>query len=195
MSAAMPTSVSTPDWQEFPLASSPNTQQLEQIETYLEIVLLALASLSKIDHPTVLNAAKELNLPPSLVDCLTWWYSPQPATSITPEQQQKPLALEAARSLVIIISHLARQNQELIRRAVSLLEQRKAQDKPPGQTALLGDYLHSFERYYQQYLSTQNPRPPAAISALAFKLLIDLLFYSGTSGRRRLWRAMLDCAR
>jgi hypothetical protein len=36
---------------------------------------------------------------------------------------------------------------------------------------------------------------PEQLTQLALKLLIDLLFYSGPNGHRRLWLALLDRAR
>ncbi len=36
---------------------------------------------------------------------------------------------------------------------------------------------------------------PEMLTQLALKLLIDLLFYSGPNGHRRLWLALLDRAR
>ena len=92
----------------------------------------------------------------------------------------------------MIICYLAKQEQELLRRAVSLLEQITSQNKPPHQTALLGDYLDKFINLYQERMATQQEITPDKLSNLALKLLIDLLFYSGNNGHRLLWLAIFN---
>ena len=101
------------------------------------------------------------------------------------------LSPETARSLVKLICNLARQHQELIRRAVTLIEQVSAQNKEPERTALLGNYLEKFRLLYQQREGNRLELPPEKLSPLAFKLIIDLLFYSETNGDRRLWSAVI----
>jgi hypothetical protein len=190
-----PTSLSSPHWEDLPLANHPNAQQLEQIETYLETILIALVSLGKIDASTLLNTAQNLKLEAIVTDWITLWQLPQSNPLGTLNQSRAKINLESLRAMVLIISQIAQQNQELIRRAVSLLEQRTAQNKPPQQTALLGDYLDSFHRLYQPLWANETAISAAELSPLAFKLLIDLLFYCGANGHRRLWLALLDYAR
>jgi predicted Zn-dependent peptidase len=103
--------------------------------------------------------------------------------------------VEEARSLVLIICYLARQHQELIRRAVALLEQMAEQNSEPHRAALLGDYLDTFSNTYQERMEQGENISPEQLTQLALKLLIDLLFYSGPNGHRRLWLALLDRAR
>jgi hypothetical protein len=97
-------------------------------------------------------------------------------------------------ALVLIICHLAKQQQELIRRAVALLEQLTEQNREPHQVALLGDYLDSFSNTYQERMEEGENTPQAQLTQLALGLLIDLLFYSSPSGARRLWLALMDRA-
>jgi hypothetical protein len=108
---------------------------------------------------------------------------------------RKKLDVEEARSLVLIICYLARQYHELIRRAVTLLEQITEQNRAPHQTALLGDYLDAFTNSYQERMEDGEKISSEQLSRLALKLLIDLLFYSAANGHRRLWLALLDYAR
>lgn len=96
-----------------------------------------------------------------------------------------------ARSLVKVTCDLANQHQELLRRAVTLLEQITAQNKEPQRTALLGNYLQQFSRLYGERTSNQAQLTPEKLSPLALKLLVDLLFYSEASGDRRLWSALI----
>ena len=101
------------------------------------------------------------------------------------------LTPETTRSLVKLICNLAKQHQELIRRAVTLIEQVFAQNKEPERTALLSNYLQKFRLLYQEREGNKLELPPEKLSPLAFKLIIDLLFYSETNGDRRLWSAVI----
>ena len=69
-----------------------------------------------------------------------------------------------------------------------------AQGKEPHRAALLGDYLDNFSNTYQERMDEENPAPPDFLVRLAFKLLIDLLFYGANNGHRRLWLALVDHA-
>jgi len=104
---------------------------------------------------------------------------------------RKKLDVEEARSLVLIICHLASQNHELIRRSVSLLEQVGSQGQAPHRIALLGDYLDSFSQLYQERIEQGESLTSGQLTEIAFKLMIDLLFYSSRNGHRRLWLALL----
>ncbi|MDB9459106.1 DUF3038 domain-containing protein, partial [Dolichospermum circinale CS-545/17] len=105
---------------------------------------------------------------------------------------RKKLDVEEARSLVLIICYLAKQHQELIRRAVGLLEQVTANNQKPHQTALLGDYIDGFCNTYQERMEEEVITSIDLLTKLALKLLINLLFYSAAGGHRRLWLALID---
>jgi len=79
------------------------------------------------------------------------------------------------------LCHLCQQHQELIRRAVSLLEQMIRESKDPWQVTLLKNYCHTLSTYYPPNVDAKE------ISSLGEKLLFDLLFYSSSSGTLRLW--------
>lgn len=152
--------------------------QLEKIESYLELVLLALKAIANIDSEVIVKAAKDLDLNEIVTERIAVWQSNSSSIDGTVESVPR-LNVEEVRWLAIVICYLARQNRELLRRAVSLLEQAIEENSPPYQTALLGNYIDRFVKYRKD-------------SALAWKLLIDLLFYSGKNGQRWLWFAMLD---
>ncbi|MFM7613690.1 MAG: DUF3038 domain-containing protein, partial [Synechococcales cyanobacterium] len=61
-------------------------------------------------------------------------------------------------------------------------------------TALLGNYIDAFSNAYQVSMNDGNIIPSQQITFLALKLLIDLLFYSGAGGVRRLWFTLLERA-
>ena len=184
-------STSTPAWDELTLNSQPNPSQLDNIKSQLDLVLLALEALAGIGSEAMLQAAADLNLTDVIADRVSLWRLRQ-ASPLRKGQGRKRLDIEEARGLVLIACHLAKQHQELIRRAVALLEQLTEQNREPHQAALLGDYLDKFSNTYQERMEDGDSTMPSELTLLALKLLIDLLFYSAPSGSRRLWMALLD---
>jgi len=182
-------------WQDLTQPQLKNENQLENIKSHLDLVLLAIEAIANINSEAILLAAKDLNLESVVGDRITLWR----LRSSNPQRKstggRKKLDVEEARSLVLIICYLAHQNQELLRRAVGLLEQTTAQNKPPYKTALLGNYLDNFIDFYQSRIQVSIEHNNDAISDLAWKLLIDLLFYSGKNGHRLLWIAIFDAAK
>ena len=170
-----------------------NDNRLENIKGHLDLILLALEAIADISSEAILDAAQELNLTSVVGDRTTLWR----LRASNPQRQsaggRKKLDIEEARSLVLIVCHLAHQNQELLRRAVSLLEQVVAQNQPPHQTSLLGNYLDRFINYYQARIDA-TAKAQGDLPKLAWKLLISLLFYSGQNGHRLLWMAIFDAA-
>lgn len=177
--------------EDLPLVRSPDPAQLDNIKAQLDLVLLALEALAGIGSEAMLQAAADLNLSEIVADRVGLWRLRQ-SSPLRKGQGRKRLDVEEARSLVLIICHLAVQHQELIRRAVTLLEQLTEQGKEPHQAALLGDYLDSFTNFYQERMQEEDQAPTSDLTYLALKLLIDLLFYSSPNGSRRLWLALLD---
>jgi len=182
-----------PDLEMLPLAGQPDSSQLDNIKAQLDLVLLALEALAKIGSEAILQAATELNLAAVVADRVALWRLRQ-SSPLRKGQGRKRLDVEEARSLVLIICHLAKQQQELVRRAVALLEQLTEQNREPHQVALLGDYLDSFSNAYQERMEDGENTPQTQLTQLALRLLIDLLFYSSPSGARRLWLALMDRA-
>jgi Protein of unknown function (DUF3038) len=184
-----------PQKQDLPLAAEPDSGQLDNIKAHLDLVLMALESLAGIGSEAMLQAAAELNLEEVVGDRVGLWRLRQSNPLRKSSGGRKKLDVEEARSLVLIVTHLAQQHQELIRRAVSLLEQMTEQNQPPHSTALLGDYLDAFSNTYQERMEEGDTITMDVLNQLAFKLLIDLLFYSAPNGHRRLWLALFDRAR
>lgn len=181
----------TPQWQEL-THTEPVPTQLDNIKAQLDLVLLALEALAGIGSEAMLQAAAQLNLESKVPDRVALWRLRQSNPLRKGEGGRKKLDVEEARSLVLIICYLAKQHQELIRRAVALLEQVAANNDEPHKASLLGDYLDAFTNTYQDRMEDDDKVSTATLSQLALKLLIDLLFYSGSGGHRRLWLALLD---
>ena len=182
--------------QELAIADAPDTAQLDSIKAHIDLVLLALETLTGISSEAMLRAAAELKIESMVSEWVALWRLRQSNPLRKGEGGRKRLDVEEARGLVLICCHLAKEQQELIRRAVALLEQLSEQNRPPHEAALLGDYIDNFCNTYQQRMEDgENVSPDRLSSHLALKLLIDLLFYSGPISNRRLWLALLDRAR
>ncbi|WP_009633655.1 DUF3038 domain-containing protein [Synechocystis sp. PCC 7509] len=178
-------------WDELNRAQ-PDSIQLDNIKTQIDLVLLALESLAGIGSEAMLQAASALNLESKIPDRVTLWRLRQSNPLRKGEGGRKKLDIEEARSLVLISCYLAKQHQELIRRGIDLLEQAAQNDSEPHKTALIGDYLDAFNNIYLERMEDDRNVSTDKLTQLALKLLVDLLFYSSPGGHRRLWLALLD---
>jgi hypothetical protein len=192
MRSTAKTATSQPSWEDLPLGQTPDPMQLDNIKTQLDLVLLGLEALAGIGSEEMLQAAADLNLESMVSDRVGLWRLRQSNPMRKSSGGRKKLDVEEARSLVFMICYLAKQHQELIRRAVALLEQMAEQNSEPHRVALLGDYLDTFSNTYQDRMEQGENISPDWLTQLALKLLIDLLFYSSPNGHRRLWLALLD---
>ena len=171
-----------------------NNSELENIKCHLDLILLALEAIANISSEAIIQAAKELSLESVISDRITLWRLRTSNPKRKSSGGRKKLDVEEAKSLVIIICHLANQHQELLRKAVSLLEEVTEQNKAPHQTALLGNYLDRFIGCYQSRITDSQTTQTEYLTNLAWRLLINLLFYSGQNGHRLLWVAIFDAA-
>lgn len=181
-------------WQDLHRLRMPTIERLDNIKSHLDLVILALEAIANITSETILQAATILELTPIIKDRVELWRLRQANPWRKSSGGRKKLDVEEARSLVLIICYLAKQERELLRRAVSLLEQVTAQNKEPHTMALLGDYLDKFINLYQERMAEETAINSDDLSQLGLKLLIDLLFYSGNNGHRLLWLAILGKA-
>ncbi|MCC5604622.1 DUF3038 domain-containing protein [Nostoc favosum] len=179
-------------WEDLIKLPAPNTVQWDNIKTQLDLVLLALETLTGIGSEAMLSAATDLNLESRVPDRVALWRLRQSNPLRKGQGGRKKLDIEEARSLVLIICYLAKQHQELIRRAVGLLEQMAENNREPHQAALLGDYIDAFCNTYQERMEEDEKISTDLLTNLALKLLVDLLFYSAPGGHRRLWLALID---
>ena len=188
------TNSATPNsqWEDLIKLPAPNTVQWDNIKTQLDLVLLALETLTGIGSEAMLSAATDLNLESRVPDRVALWRLRQSNPLRKGQGGRKKLDVEEARSLVLIICYLAKQHQELIRRAVGLLEQMAENNREPHQAALLGDYIDAFCNTYQERMEEDEQISTDLLTNLALKLLVDLLFYSAPGGHRRLWLALID---
>jgi hypothetical protein len=190
-STANPAITKSP-WEDLSSLPDANIIQWENIKTQLDLVLLALETLTGIGSEAMLSAAVSLNLESKIPDRVALWRLRQSNPLRKGQGGRKKLDVEEARSLVLIICYLAKQHQELIRRAVGLLETIAAKNQEPHQNALLGDYIDAFCNTYQERMEEDEQISTDLLTNLAIKLLVDLLFYSAPTGHRRLWLTLLD---
>ncbi|YAI81971.1 MAG: DUF3038 domain-containing protein [cyanobacterium endosymbiont of Rhopalodia sterrenbergii] len=195
MSSTVDMSISVTNWAELPLTNVPTPEELERINIHLDLILLGLEALTNLHGDSLIEVATELNLQTTMIKSWLSWGQRQSLTSYEVLQKSKLLKVEEVRSLIVIICYFCQQNQEIIRRAVILLEQITAQNKDPLGLALLSNYFNKFDRLYHLNVSENKRLKYPQLSKLAFKLLVDLLFYSNTNGHHRLWLAMLDYTR
>ena len=181
-------------WQDLHRLRIPSVEQLDNIKSHLDLVILSLEAIADITSENMLQAAKTLDLDSIIKDRVELWRLRQANPWRKSAGGRKKLDVEEARSLVLIICYLARQENELLRRAVCLLEQVTTQEKQPHTVALLGDYLDKFINLYRERIAEEIEINADELTNLAFKLLIDLLFYSGNNGHRLLWLAILGNA-
>jgi hypothetical protein len=179
-------------WEDLTLLQAPDSVHWDNIKTQIDLVLMALEALAGIGSEAMLAAAINLNLESRVPDRVALWRLRQSNPLRKGQGGRKKLDVEEARSLVLITCYLAKENQELIRRAVALLEQMAENNREPHQAALLGDYIDAFSNTYQERMEEDENISTDALAHLALKLLIDLLFYSGPGGHRRFWLALLD---
>jgi Protein of unknown function (DUF3038) len=190
--ANLPTAASPNLPDVLPLNHDPDPTQLDNIKAQLDLVLLALEALAEIGSDAMLQAAEALHVEAFMGDRVALWRLRQSSPLRKGQGGRKKLDVEEARALVLVSCYLAREQQELIRRAVALLEQTTEQNREPHQAALLGDYLDRFNNTYQDRMEDGDDTSPKTLTHLALKLLIDLLFYSAPNGPRRLWLALID---
>jgi hypothetical protein len=188
------TTVNSSKWQDLNQPKLTDDRQLENIESYLDLVLLALEAIADVDSKTIIETAKDLNLELGGKYRMTLENFPSENTQLKNNQDSQKITIELIKSLVLIICYLANQHQELLRRAVSLLEQITEPDFSLQQTSLLNNYLNNFISSYQVRIANNADKSQETSSELAWKLLISLLFYSGHNGHSLLWTAIFDLA-
>lgn len=192
MQSAINSATVNSQWEDLNQLPTPNSVQWDNIKTQLDLVLLALETLTGIGSEAMLAAAVNLNLESKVPDRVALWRLRQANPLRKGQGGRKKLDVEEARSLVLIVCYLAKQHQELIRRAVGLLEQIAAKQQEPHQTALLGDYIDAFCNTYEERMEENTEVSMDLLSNLALKLLVDLLFYSAPNGYRRMWLTLMD---
>ncbi len=170
-------------------------QQLKEGSIYLGQAFCGLAALAQIDSEDLAKTMEIMVAMMAQQSENSLFHSPvvkadfsKLSDRLLSQPQDNPLwspltSSELAFSIQFL-SYLCQQHQELIRRAVSLMEQMTKEGKDPWQISLLKDYN-------QRLIASYSPRVPHLKDREFYqwsgKILLDLLFYSSPYGQPRLW--------
>ncbi|NJN23795.1 MAG: DUF3038 domain-containing protein [Acaryochloridaceae cyanobacterium RL_2_7] len=106
-------------------------QQLDNIKTQIDLVLLALEAIAGIGSEAMLQAARELGVEDMVSDRVSLWRLRQSNPLRKGSGGRKKLDVEEARSLVLVSCHLAQFYHRKIRQAVELLEKMTSEGSLP----------------------------------------------------------------
>jgi Protein of unknown function (DUF3038) len=176
---------STPKLDDLLVTSKLDSAQLNKITTELDLVAIAIVALTRVDRVKMQQTAQDLHLESIVSDWLNEW-------SLGRSIAGKQLDVQQLRALVLIINHLAREYQPLVRQNIIYWQQTIQSNLLPLQSPSLADYIGNFITTYQTRLGRETHQSFEALSDAALNLLIDLLFYSSPTGHQRLWSALLQ---
>jgi hypothetical protein len=162
----------------------------------LDLLLLAIEALDLSGSEAMLAVARDLALDNLVKGRVHLWLL-RGTNPMRRYSQRRPLQMEEAKALVMIICTLARRLTVLIRQL--LIGQQQLADK---QLSLdhhfrLADYMTRFRSHFR---ARMNPRRAGVIAystdekldELAVQLLQQLLLCSGVLGPQRLWNSLFD---
>lgn len=162
----------------------------------LDLLLLAIEALHLHGSEGMLLTIKELGLDTVIANRVTLWQirSTNPLRRFS---QRRPLTLDEAKVLTIVICHLAKRMTVLIRQRLLAYEQLSEKQMPLDSHFGLADYLNRFCTHFR---ARMNPRRSGVVAyrseeklqELALDLLGQLLFCTGTVGMQRLWMSLFD---
>ncbi|MFM2429198.1 MAG: hypothetical protein RLZZ511_411 [Cyanobacteriota bacterium] len=161
----------------------------------LDLLMLAIEALDLTGSEAILAVAQELQLQPIIRNRVALWQlrSTNPMRRLS---QRRPMHLQEAKALTVIICNLARRLTVVLRQLV-VAQQQLAQGETQAIPVL--QLQHYQERYRSLFRSRMNPRrtinlyeSDAALDELAIAQLSRLLFCTGTSGMQRLWISLFD---
>ena len=184
MMSIQPMSASTAKWDDLLLNSDLDPARVELMAANLDTIAIALVALTQIGKIEIEQAARELQLETLVAEWIDSW-------SLPPTKSRQRLDVKELRALVLVISHLAREYQTLIRRNISYWEQIIEYRQLPLQSPSLADYISNFIKIYQERSGKPTDLAFEALSEAALGVSIELLFYSSPKGHKRLWHALL----
>lgn len=193
-------SISLSRWRGLPTPDHITQEQLLIVKTKLNLLWQAITCLIEIPQEHLSRMAQQLQIELPIGD----FFSP---TNLSVDQNlllestsNMSQLLAQVQSQTILLHNLAKQQQMLLRRAVSLIEQVNTYNTDLRQISLLKDYVEKFQdRFlvngmvapiYQKLYGEKLPIEQ--VNKLAFKLLIELLFYSNNQGDRLLWSSLIN---
>lgn len=188
-------------WRGLSVPNHITQEQLLIVKTKLNLLWEAIACLTEIPEEHLSQMAEKLQIELPAVNSIL----PNNLSNVDKKLLLKSSAdlqqvLLQVQGQTILLHHLAQQQQMLLRRAVGLIEQVNTYNTDLRQISLLKDYVEKFQAkfivnglvapIYQKLYGEKLPMEQ--VNKLAFKLLIELLFYSNIQGDRLLWSALIN---
>lgn len=162
----------------------------------IDLLLLAIEALHLHGSEGMLLTIKELGLDSIVANRVMLWQirSTNPLRRFS---QRRPLTLDEAKVLTIVICHLAKRMTVLIRQRLLAYEQLSEKQMPLDSHFGLADYLSRFCTHFRARMNPRRSgvmayRSDERLQELALELLGQLLFCTGTSGTQRLWMSLFD---
>ena len=189
MSSVVTNSIAMDYWVNEPPSNFCSYEKLAYIHSYLDIILLVSESLIPISTEIVFQSSLDLGINTYLAREIKLWSNHDEKES---RNFLKGYTLKETKLSTILICYVIGQHQELVRRAITLLEQMNEQNKDPKESTLLGKYFNNFNYYYNYKMKEAKKLSIDEEHKFASKLLLDLLFYSSSNGYIRLWSTSLN---
>ncbi|NMF82083.1 DUF3038 domain-containing protein [Nodosilinea sp. P-1105] len=164
--------------------------------TQLDLLLLAIEALDLGGSEAMLAACRELALHGLVRGRVHLWLL-RSTNPMRRYSQRRPMPLNEAKALVVIIANLARRLTVVIRQLLLGYQQLTDKQLSLDHHFRLADYLTRFRSHFR---ARMNPRRAGVIAystdeklnELAIQLLEQLLLCSGVLGAERLWSSLFD---
>jgi hypothetical protein len=162
----------------------------------LDLLLLAIEALDLVGSEAMLATSRDLALDGLVKDRVHLWLL-RGTNPMRRYSQRRPLHLEEAKALVMIICTLSRRLTVLMRQLLVGYQQLVDKQLSLDHHFRLADYLLRFRSHFR---SRMNPSRAGVIAyssddkldELALQLLQQLLLCSGVLGPQRLWSSLFD---
>lgn len=162
----------------------------------IDLMLLAIEALELGGSEVMLAVAKELEIDQIIKNRVVLWRL-RTTNPLRRAHTRRPLNLDEAKALTIIMCQVARRLTVTIRQLILAHQQLKDKELPLEQNFRLSEYL---ERFRAHFRSRMNPRRTLVmaynsdekLNDLGISLLNQLLFCTGTSGMQRFWISLFD---
>jgi hypothetical protein len=176
---------------ELPASECPRRARMQ-----IDLLLLAIEALDLGGGEAMLAAARDLSLNELVRGRVHLWLL-RSTNPMRRYSQRRPMSLEEAKALVVIIANLARRLTVLTRQLLLGYQQLTEKQLSLEHHFRLADYLTRFRTHFR---SRMNPRRAGVIAYstddklddLAIQLLEQLLLCSGVLGSQRLWSSLFD---
>jgi hypothetical protein len=162
----------------------------------IDLMLLAIEALDLGGGEAMLSTSRELALDQQVKGRVHLWLL-RSTNPMRRYSQRRPMSLEEAKALVIIICNLSRRLTVLVRQLLLGHQQLVGKQLSYDHYFRLADYLTRFRSHFR---ARMNPRRAGVIAystdekldELAIQLLEKLLLCSGVLGAQRLWTSLFD---